>query len=342
MAFQIISDEQHEWLYQAESTFGTPIALNDTNYKGVFFEKANLPEYGVTRDNLDLNRASRFPTLADHYIDNYSTPPSLRFTQKVTLDRLSDFIFACLQNRVSQGAVGTGYQKVFRPHASQPDFTANAGYFFTLIRKEKGLSGKDLRFTSCIIPELDFTFTKESPGQPNIGVMSGLIIAKKMEIEQTFTGSGAAAGGNYILAHQLAADLTLGTTGGDVQYVPNWASFSVSIRSNAVPLDKDANGNPITFFIKPTATASLKVWWNSDSVNAINTLRSGGSVILTMTKGTNNVAGHVKFSLRGQITNNPQGVENNLMTVPLELDLGNSTAGATDGLDLTISDAISQ
>src|SRR3990167_10253865 len=112
MAFTIYSDERQKWYYAAESTFGTPIALSSSAYKGVDFEKGNLPRFGTKKSNLQLNRASRVLSLTDLYNDNYSGPFEIPFTMLCTLDRAADFLYAFFQNKVSEGLVGTGYSKV--------------------------------------------------------------------------------------------------------------------------------------------------------------------------------------------------------------------------------------
>jgi hypothetical protein len=324
-----------------ETTFGTPIALSGTAYKAIEFQKGQFFDLGINKSNLQLNRSSRLLSLVDLFHDNFSGPVGYTFETYCSKDRIADFLYMVTQLKVSEGAVGTGYSKVFRMHASQPDFTANAGAFCTMIW-DSPESGKDARFTSGILRDLTLTMDKSGTGESNLVKMSGTFIFKKYEVDQTYSGTAAAR--NIALAykaHEFAMDLTFNAVGiNDGQ----WERFSLTLANNAIGLDKDANGYPVTYFLNPADSlkASLEVWYTGVYTNALTDFAAGNTVALTMTKGTVDTDGYFLISLNGKITNNPFSSGNSQLRVPIELQLGNTTAALTDGCTLTVADAIDQ
>ena len=322
--------------------------MSSTSFKKIMFAKTEFPTLGVSRDDLMLNRSSRVMALTDYFTDNWTGPYDFNFSFLLTLDRAADFIYAVMQNRVSQGAVGTGYQKVYKPHSSQPDFTANAGWFGTFVWVPTDFAtSAAVRFTSCICKTLTLEFTKDGTGVANIVRATGTMTAKAVTIDQNFTGSGTAQGTTFYKGHDFAvpaSGLTLVASGGDVAFDPNWSRLSLTIASGAMGLDKNSSGNPVTFFLDSGTNnrASIELWYDTNSKEALYSARNSSSIILGLRKGTASTSGYFDIAMRGIITNDPLGVSGNQMKVPLEIQLGDSTAGAADACVITMADAISQ
>jgi hypothetical protein len=306
MAFTVYSDERAKWYYQAETTFGTPIALSSTGYKLINFAKTEFPALGVSKDSVNTNRGSRVNTLADVFVDNWSGPVEFGFSFLMTLDRVADFLYAVMQNRVSQ-AGASGYQKVFKPHASQPDFTANAGWFGTFVWVQSDQTANAVRFTSCIVKSLTLDFSWESAGVGNIVRASGTILAKAVDIEQDFTGSATAQGTTWLKPYAYTPSLLLTAGGGDVTFAPNLRSFSLSFSNNASGIGKASTGNPVSYFLNPSGamSANIGIWLDGDSFAALNTHRAGSTVTFSLTKGSNGVTGYHLINIKGQTTGDP-------------------------------------
>ena len=187
MAFVTYSDERDSWGYLYEAAFGTPNADNAA-FKTIKFPKGVRVETGTTVTNLELNREARQPAATDLYVDDDSGPVRVTVPEFIiTKDRLADLLYACLQNKVSEGAA-TAYAKIFKVNVGGPDFTADAGYFFTLAYKSP-ITAKDMLIHSCIVKEMTFTLDKSGTGDQNLAKVSLVILGKKLEINQTLTGT---------------------------------------------------------------------------------------------------------------------------------------------------------
>ena len=334
MAFVLHSDEKSRFYYGLETTFGTPLALSGTAYKELVIQKGQFIDLGLSKTNLNQNRASRVPTLVDQFHDNFSGPIGLQFEAYATRDRLRDLLHLVTQNRVSLGA-GPAYQALFRMHASQPDFTANAGAFATMIWKSPE-TGKDIRLTSGVLRELTISLDKQSIGESNLVKLSGLWLFKKYEIDQTFTGTAAAQDiSQRFLSH--AFNLNLSSLSIDSA---NCSRFSLTLRNNAVGIDRDTSGNPFTYFLTPDITSSMELWYTGSYVNAFTAASAGTTLGFTLSTGANNVIGYFAIVANGTITNTPIGTGGGQQRIPIELQLGNTTAAGTDGCDVTIADGV--
>src|SRR3972149_7738237 len=123
MAFVIYPDEQTKFGYLPQTTWGTGIAA-DQAFRELKFPKGVFINPNIHQDDLDLNRSSRIQELGDIYIDAVHGPVLITAPEMlVTRARAADFLYAAMQNRVSQGLVGVDYPKVFRMDASRPHFT---------------------------------------------------------------------------------------------------------------------------------------------------------------------------------------------------------------------------
>ena len=334
MPFVLHSDEKSRFYFGSETTFGTPKALSATDYKELVIQKGQFVDLGISKTNLNQNRASRVPTLVDQFHDNFSGPIGLQFESYCTLDRIADLLHLVTQNRVSVGGA-SAYQKLYRMHASQPDFTANAGAFVTMIWKSPE-TAKDIRLTSGILRELTISFDKQSVGESNLVKVSGLWIFKKYEIDQTFTGTAAAQDISLrFLCHTFLLSLS------SLSIDPaNFSRLSLTLRNNAVGVDRDISGNPFTYFLTPDITASMELWYTGSYVNAFRDASVGTPLAFVLAAGLNNVVGYFAISANGVITNTPIGTGGGQQRIPIELQLGNTTAAGTDGCDVTIADGV--
>lgn len=341
MAFAIRSDESHKVWYALESTFGTAIALSGTSYKEIEFQKGQFFDLGVNKTSLAQNRGSRVFTLADLFHDNFTGPVGFAFETYCSRDRAADFIYLVTQNRVSQAGT-SDRQKVYRLHTSQPDFTANAGMFVTMIW-DSPESGKDVRLTSGILRELTLSWDKSGAGESNLVKMSGVFLFKKYEIDQTFSGSGSAR--DITLAYR-AHSFTLEFAFNAVTISSaNWERFALTLNNNAIGIDRDSSGNPVTYFLNPGdngLTASAETWYTGNYVNAITDYSAGNTVTLTLSTGSSGVTGYFNIVAKGKITNNPLAASNGQLRIPMEFTLGDSAAAQNDGCVITIADGINQ
>ena len=341
MAFVTYSDEQDQWGYLYESTFGTANA-DSANYKLVKFPKGTKIETNTVLTNLGLNRSARQAESGDIHLDNYSGPIRVTVSDFVmSKDRAADFLYACLQNKVSEGAAAN-YAKVFKPNTSQPDFTANAGYFFTLAYIQP-VTGKSALIKSCIVKELTITADKSGTGDQNLLKMSMVIIGKDITIGQTLSGAFVAQGTSYYNAHDFTYNYN------DATAFP-WQTFSLKIDNGAEPQDKDIDGTPKTYFLNwpdEWATVDVKHWYGADATGTVVNLLSDrlagttrlNSISTSTAVGTD---GNLKFSFYGKLKEDPNGSENRQMIAPASYKIVHNSISTNDALIVNIADGIDQ
>jgi len=343
MAFQVHSSELSRFGYSLEATWGTPIA-DAGAFKEVFFPKGIRIDPAVTKEDLDLNRSSRIQHLDDIFPDTFSGPVLISADEMiVTKDRVADFLFAVTQNRVSQGAA-TAYQKVFKMNSSQPDFTADAGMFFTLGWRGP-VTAKHIKITSCIVRKLSIELDKSSPGISNLVRFRNVeIIGKKLAQGSTFSGTWTAADGTLRFnPHAFTyTDVTDGTA------LP-FHRCLITLDNGAEPLDRDTDGTPKTFFLNPPKLGAVMVeathWYNADTTGTVRDFIAGlianTQVNSKIETGSTGVDGFFSFDWKGVIDGNPQGEEDRKMIVPVKWICGD-TGSAEDAITITIADSIEQ
>lgn len=343
MAFSVFSDEQDEWGYLPETTWGTPNADNAA-FRRIKFPKGTKIESWVTQSDLDLNRSARQQVLADIFSENYSGPVRVTVPELiVTKDRLADLLYACLQNRVSQGAA-TLYLKQYKAHLTQPDFTANAGYFFTLAYKSP-VTGEDLLVTSCIVKEMTLEWDKTGKGAQNLFYIRNLVIVgKKIEIEQTLNGTWVDQGTSRYNPHDWAYKYNDATA-------MEWARLSIKLDNGAEPIEKDTDGTPKSFFLKwpkeGGMTAEAVHWYNANTtgtiVSLISDYHNGTARLYSVQTSANNATdGHVKIQFYGKLREHPADAQNRQMTAPARFIIGHNSASTNDAIIIDVADSVSQ
>src|SRR3972149_419036 len=320
MAFVIYSDEQTKFGYLPQPTWGTGIAA-DQAFRELKFPKGVFVNPNIHQDDLDLNRSSRIQDLSDIYIDAVHGPVLITAPEMlVTRARAADFLYAAMQNRVSQGAVGTGYSKVYRMNASGPDFTANAGYFFTLAQKGP-ITAKHLLVQDCIVKSLTLDLDRSGVGAAELVRFRDVnIIARSYLTGQTLSGTWVDTDAVYY----NAKDFTLKYNDATAM---SWLKFALKIDNGAEILDKVAAGTARTFFLNPAKETAVQVdittWFNNETssspVDLMADYVAGTKRLYTLNSGTVDTADYWKVQFRGILRENPQGAESRQIMAPLML-----------------------
>ncbi len=342
MALVINTSELSRLGYSRESAFGTAIADNGA-FKELIVPRGVRIDPVVVKSDLDQNRDSRVFHLADIHNDTYSGPVLCTIPEMIcTKDRFADMLYACTQYRVSEGLVGTGYSKVFRLHASQPDFTANAGYFFTLGWRGP-VAAKHIKVTSCIVRKMEIDIDKTQTGEKALVYLKNVeIIGKKLAQASTFSGTWTApvTSGSFNSFAFEFVDIT------NSNATPSWSKFNLKIDNGAVPLDRDTDGTPKTFLLNPPRMSQCLIhmehWYNSDTATRdfLAALIANTQLNAGIHTGTADTDGYFNIVWYGIVQGNPQGDDNNQMITPVDYIVGDTAAA--DALTITVADAISQ
>ena len=298
--------------------------------------------------DLDLNKGTRQQVNADLHLDRVSGPVRVSVGEFVLeKNQAADLLFACLQNRVSQGI--SPFAKVFKYNLSQPAFSdspaATAAFWFTLAWKSP-ISGNGILITSCIVKELTISWDKTSTGAANLVKVSNMVIVGKRYVDdQTLSGTWVDPGTNYYSAWDFTFKHADTTT------IPI-RSCSIKMDNGAEALDKDTDGSPKSFFLnwpKGGQTAEFKTWHFADTVAAgttdlIDNFSEGTeknfSIINSIAVGT---AGNLKFNWYGKITAGPPAeAENRQLVIPITMQMGHNSVTTNNALIVDITDSDDQ
>lgn len=343
MAFVVNSNELSRIGIAREATFGTAIA-QDQGFTELFVPKGVRVDPNVKKSDLDLNRASRVQHSADIFNDNFTGPVLVNIPELIcSIDIAAMLIYGVTQSQVSQGLVGTAYSKVYKMHASQPDFTANAGFFFTLAWRGP-VSGKHIQVASCIVKKLTIDFDKTGTGDAVLVKFKNVeILGKKMTQSKTYSGTWTAQGSTRFNAYAFTyTDITGSNTA-----LP-WQKCSITLDNGAEVLDRDSDGSLKTYFLNPPKPGIVVVevshFYNADTAGTIDMLSrmAAGTVVNSkISTGSADTTGFFDISWQGVSDGNPQGDDGRKMIVPVKWVCGNTSTNA-DAVIITLADNISQ
>jgi len=262
--------------------------------------------------------------------------PKFEIAGIVHNDTIARFIYGFGQS-VTEGEA-TPFDKTNIVHASQPDFTADLGYFFTLIVDQSEASVCH-KVKDCIVAELEFD---QKPGEP-------------MTFKASCVGRGAVAidcepAGTYTHvvqsfyygekqgAHTInfgGSDLTPVDTGG----------FNIKLKQTVLPIGMDGSGNFLSFGLsnktgsyteKALFDATTRTAFANRSTNtAVNIVCRWGNA----TPGTDDL--DLSFALHGKIT--PATIQNvdALLGVDLDIKLvGRKETTAIEMATIVVADGV--
>ena len=341
MAFSMFSSEQEEWGYAAETTFGTALADN-TAFKRIKFPKGTKVEIPVVNTDMDTNRSVRQLATTDVHTDNVTGPVKITVSEIIVHKTIfADMLYSLLQNKVSEGLTPL-FLKQFKVHASQPDFTANAGYFFTLAWKGP-VTAKHIKFTSCIVKSMEISFDKSGTGA------EGLVKIRNLEIIGLAATLGCTLSGTW-------TDFSTVFNSYDFTYkyddatAMEWLKFSIKLDNGAEILDRSATGRAKTFFLNwsHNMTAEVTHWLNANTTGTIVDLMADYSAgtarkYSIQTSVAASVDGHIKITFYGRINgSSPYGVENKQLLTPVTLQLCHNVVATNDLIIVDIADSVDQ
>jgi len=227
------------WGFSEESTFGTAIAD-----AGTFTQlEGPIPTVneGVIREVKTKFNGRRVISDIDLFHTQTGGLRIITFSDLIVRRKdLADLLYAVHGGVVAEGAA-TPYQKSFTWTSSttQPDYSANAGYFCTLGIFDP-IAAKDRKFTSCILRSLTLTFPFEGDGR--MRASGEFISGFTSSSAATFSGTWAYNTQNYIQCNNPAKKII--ATSEIVLY-----GMDITIANNAVRVGSNATGDAETYFI---------------------------------------------------------------------------------------------
>lgn len=328
--------------FEQESTFGTALA-DSTNF--IVFEGLNgaVPVFSPTQylDKSVKPVGKNVIDIDDFYTNEYGQIHTVELPEFVgASDVLANMLYAVTQGSVSE-AVGSPYVKTFTLNgAVNPDFSSNAGYFFTLLVKSP-MASFSQKLTSCVLQNLNINFSADNGGR---AICSGTAITGV-----GYSGTSNPSGSNAISTvtapnfnDSNAATLVINS----LDMV--WYSFNISIEASyamvwqsgaAVNYVFGAGGNEGG--LKIMAEAVVKYDSNSDVL--LNSKGTDANATV-FTIGQNSAAGYFKLNCDNtfieEVTKNV-GDEGELQTLNLTLNFA-SDYSATEYTTIEVADGVDQ
>lgn len=299
MAITVYTKEDTTFLWGEQATFGT--VLGDTaDFNGT------TPEWGEILDceivSLDWGFNVREPNrshtgqratlLANIQKDTKGASPKITITGDAKKATLASFLYAVIQN-VSEAA-GSPYEKTYTFSSTQPDFTADGGWFGTLIVKQG--SSQSQKVKDVIVNELTLTCNPDD-GQG------------RMQMAANCMGNGAVTADSNPNTGTLARyaqtfyhfhDLKTCTVDGNA-IVP--LGVTITIKNNATPIGVDLSnaGEFLTYALpKYEVDVTITAVWDSNS-RTVQIAQDDASAALpiVLTWGTDNTDGYLNWTIYG-------------------------------------------
>lgn len=275
-----------------ESTFGSPYAQ-----AGVFIQlEADIPDpdYGVFQDNEPKNHGSRVLEDGQDYTTEKGGTRVIPIQNHIARYKdLAHFFYGVFQS-VSENA-STPFEKTFTwfgeagTETTQPDFSADAGYFASIGIQDTIASNHRL-FTSCICKSLTVSADLTS-GDGRLRTNSEWISGFAALTNANLTGAWLPMATAYF---DFSAP-TIKTIGGSdvVLY-----GFSFTFNNNGVRVGNDTSGDAETYSTGIPiydATGSMTVKYDANTDSLIADMLAGTTRAIQVATGTDGADGNVDF-----------------------------------------------
>jgi hypothetical protein len=277
---------ESKWGFSEESTFGTAIADNGT------FEMLDSPipsvDSGIFRINTVKNGDGRMRNASNRFTAAAGGLRIISFSDVFLRQKdLGVLLYAVGQN-VAEGA-GTPFEKTYTLSTSttQPDFSANAGFFCTVGIYDT-IASYHRKYTSCILRTL--TLSSDLAGDGVLRASGEFISGFAESTTANFSGTWAYNTNNVFNFH-VTPTKTINTA--DVVLF----GFDITINNNAVRTgDTGATGDCETYTLSTKSgydvSGNLKVKYDTNVQGLIADDRAGTPRAIQLACGTDGVAGN--------------------------------------------------
>jgi len=323
-------DEQ--WCFAEQTTWGTAVADSAAGL-GILTEG-----FGVNSEinfrNPPRARAQRYNTLADMQADQkgvvYQTEG---MNTPATLTQLDVLLYGLMQS-VTESS-GTPFEKTLIFPQTQPDFSNNAGEFFTMWNAQQ-VASTDAKLHDAIISELTLTCAPDAnEGELWVApVFMGLNHSDVANYSGTITYPSLAAANQYYFY-----DVITVTLGGDACILGD-GGVTMTLRNNARKIGQ-ASGIPQNFALpRYEAELTFNILWDGTARNLMADAKAGTTVAFVLTWGSSGVSGHLSFTGSAKINNAVNiihAIEGNFVDVNLT---AGGTFGSTEPFQVVMSNAV--
>jgi len=311
MAITVYCSSDETWCFAEQTTWGT--AVGDAAASVGLLTEGFGVDSTINFRNPPRARAQRYQHPSDTLADvkgvvfqtNGMAVPAVH-------DLLDYFLYGVMQSCV-ESTLGTGvHQKTFTFPQAQPDFSANAGQFYTLWGVS-GVGTNHQKINDAIISELTLTCAPDANEQ--ILWAAPTFVARTHSDVANYAGTatsaliGATEEYNFydIVTATLTSAVVLGPNG-----------VSITLRNGAAKVGQTL-GKPQTFALpRYEVEISMQILWDSTARTIMANAKAGTAMDLVLTWGTAaavgylNIAAHVVFN---QAVNIEHAIDGNFVTL---------------------------
>lgn len=337
MAISVYTKDDVTFLWGEEATWGT--ALADTaDFNGTTPEWGEILDgeiVGVEWDTRvrEPNRShtdQRVLRAANFQQDEKGVSHKITITGDAKKKTLASFLYGVIQN-VAEAAT-TPYEKTYTFSSTQPDFTANAGWFGTFIAKQG--SSQSIKLRDVICNELTLTCNPDD-GQGRLQMVANCVSRGSATTSSNpNTGSLARYSQDFFYFH----DLKTCTVGGSAI---SPLGITINIKNNATPVSVDtATAGDFLTYALPLyeVTVTIKAIWTSTVyTQQVSHLSASTPTPIILTWGTDNADGYLNWTIYGTCTASPDAYD---PVKAVDLTYRATYDGTNQPLTVVLADAI--
>lgn len=325
------------------------IATDTTAFKTAYYQHSNtVPDVGVDIGEYDYASATSLIQEEDRTnIDVISGIKQFPFTMIADKRLIAYHLAAALQN-VTEAAT-TPFQKTFNPIDSPVDFNGDAGYVFSIARKNfnQMATSDAVVFGRAILNELRIEFDNMATGTGRAGMLSGTWYcgtSSNLYLSGTWTNTdepteilGAGASANF--------DLDLITTAATYSDIECWRRFALVINNNVTPLCRGTGGQITQWSMSPQITVEIDLYRNTETLKLYSDYLNGYKFGFSFGNGDGTADGGLLIQNTSKscvMTAPPHGYADGYDTLPITATVMKPSAGWSGDPLITFSDAIDQ
>jgi hypothetical protein len=334
----VYGNTQSYFMMAEQSAFATIIDQDGTYF--ILECPVPEPDYGLFRDQNMKNTGSRVLEESQIYVTQDGELRVIPVNDIIVRKKdACDLMYAVCQN-VSEG-VGTPYTKTYTiagaagTATTQPDFSADAGYFCTLGIVDP-VASNHRRFKSCIGRSVTFSANTLTGDDARMRASAEFISGFASDFTTNFTGGTYAFNAQNYFNWKRPTTASIG--GADVMLY----GFSVTISNGAYRIGLDSSGNCETYALPMyKVTGSITTKYDAVSDGLIATMAAGSAQAIVLRTGTDAADGEFCLTMAAaEITNTPRdygGDYGQAITIEFEARADSSTGAL---LVAEIADAV--
>jgi len=321
-----------------QAAFGTVLtdAADFNNTTPEFGHQIKCPpptiDLDVKHRDDETARGKRYIDARDLNRDQKGSNPKITIPDHIVRkDSLAMFLYAMLQSVVESAT--TPYQKVINFHATQPDFTADAGCFLTALLKMP-VASKSIKMADMICRTLSL---KCDPGDV-LRMSCELFGRGTPSLTSNPSGTWTVADDDFFYFEDLAA-YTYNFGGGAAS--PGIGGFELNLTENIGLIGQDSTAEACQSYAlsKYGGTFKGSFIWNGTEHAFLTNYPTGTELAIALNWGTDGVDGYLNMALNG-VLDDVSLTYGDAIMVEATVKLAGNAGDTTEPVVISIADAV--